>query len=66
MLDIDITISGIDALLSNLNAHKAAGPDGISARILKEMHSSIVPILKVTFDCSLNTGVQLLFQMIGR
>ena len=33
-----ITTSGIDALLSNLNAHKAAGSDGIIARVLKEMH----------------------------
>ena len=57
MPDIDITTSGIDALLSSLNIHKATGPDGISARVLKEMHSSIAPILKVIFDCSLNTGV---------
>ena len=41
MSDVDITTRGMDALLSNLNAHKAAGPDGISARILKEMHSAI-------------------------
>ena len=57
MLDIDITTSGIDALLSNLKIHKATGPDEISARVLKEMHSSITPILKVIFDCCLNTGV---------
>ena len=36
MSDIDITTSGIHALLSNLNAHKAAGLDGISARVLKK------------------------------
>ena len=57
MSDIDITTSSIDALLSNLNAHKAASPDGISARVLKEMHSSIALILKVIFDFSLNTGI---------
>ena len=56
MSDIDITTSSIDALLSNLNAYKAAGLDGISARVLKEMHSSIALILKVIFDFSLNTG----------
>ena len=33
------------------------GPDGISARVLKEMHSSIALILKVIFDCCLSTGV---------
>ena len=57
MLDIDITTSGIDALLSNLKIHKATDPDGISARVLKEMHSLIAPILKVIFDCCLSTGV---------
>ena len=57
MSGVDITTSSIDAMLSNLNAHKAASPDRISARVLKEMHNSIVLILKVNFDCSLNTGV---------
>ena len=57
MSDIDITTSSIDALLSNLNAHKAAGLDGVIARVLKEMHSSIVLILKVIFNFSLNTGI---------
>ena len=41
MSDINITTSGIDALLSNFNAHKAAGPDGIIARVFKEMHLAI-------------------------
>ena len=36
VLDRDITTSGIDALLSNLDSHKAAGPVKISARVLKE------------------------------
>ena len=57
MPDIDIATSGIDALLSNLKIHKATGPDGISARVLKEMHSLIAPILKVIVDCCLSTGV---------
>ena len=57
MSDIDITTSGIDALLSNLNVHKTAGSDGISARVLKEMCISIALIFKAIFDCSLNTGV---------
>ena len=52
--DIDITTSGIDTLLLNLNANKAAGPHGTSARVFKEMHSSFAPILKVIFNCSLN------------
>ena len=57
MLDIDITTIRIDALLSYLNAHKPADPTGIGASLKKEIHSSIAPMLKVIFDCSLNTGV---------
>ena len=53
----DITTSGTDALLSNLNTQKATSPDGISPRVLKEMHISIFVLLKVLFDYSLNTGV---------
>ena len=33
MHDITITTSGINALLSNLNIHKATGPGRISARV---------------------------------
>ena len=59
MHSIIISTNGIDILLSNLNVYKATGPDGISARILKEMHSKIAPILKIIFDCSFDTGIVL-------
>ena len=54
MPDINITTSGNGALLSNLNTHKAAVSDRISARVLKEMPSSIALVLKVIFNCSHN------------
>ena len=57
MSSIDITTSRIDTPLSNLNTHTTVGQDGTNSRVLKEMHSSNAPILKVTFNCSLNTGV---------
>ena len=57
MHSIIISTNGIDTLLSNLNVYKATGPDGISARILQEMHSKIAPFLKIIFDSSFDTGI---------
>ena len=34
MPNMDITIRCIDALLSNLNTHKEAGPEGIGTGVL--------------------------------
>jgi hypothetical protein len=42
--DINITVSGVEKLLSKLNPTKAAGPDNITPRVLKEL----APILCVS------------------
>ena len=55
--DLHITTEGICNLLANLNVHKAAGPDFITARILKETCHVVAPILKTIFCSSLLTGV---------
>ena len=47
---------GIQKLLEQLNPHKAAGPDGIKATILKELAKEIAPILKIIFNISYDTG----------
>jgi len=57
MPNIDVTISGIDKLLSNINPYKACGPDQIQPRVLKELHSEIAPILQIIFNKSLHSGV---------
>ena len=59
--DIDnITISSsgiyILKLLNKLNINKATGPDCIGAKILKETSSAIAPLLKIIFQCSLDSG----------
>ena len=36
MQDINITVNGVEILLSRLKPHKAMGPDEISPRVLKE------------------------------
>ena len=54
--DLNITENGIAKLLSNLNPYKAAGPDGITSRVLKELSTDIAPILKIIFKRSYDTG----------
>ena len=55
--DLNITSEGIFSLLANLNVHKAAGPDYITARVLKETRYAIALILRIIFCSSLLTGV---------
>ena len=56
MADINITVNGIYKLLHNLNPHKAAGPDNISPRVLKELAAEIAPCLQIIFCSSYETG----------
>ena len=41
---IPVDPNGVLKLLNNLKIHKASGPDGLSARVLKECSSEIAPI----------------------
>ena len=45
MPTIDVRTNGVHKLLKGLKPHKAAGPDGIPARVLKECADEIAPIL---------------------
>ena len=56
MLDITVTSKGIEKLLSNLNPHKAAGPNQIKPIILKNLSTPLSPILKHLFQKSLASG----------
>jgi len=58
MPDINITNHGISKLLSNLDpSSKAAGPDELKPKILKELAPNISPILCLIINKSLETGV---------
>ena len=57
MPDITITCEGIAKLLLSLNPNKAAGPDEIKPRVLKELATEIAPILTIIFQISLESGV---------
>ena len=57
MPHISIHNPGILNLLSNLNPHKACGPDNIHSRVLKELREHTAPILTLLFTKSLETGI---------
>ncbi|XP_065193026.1 uncharacterized protein LOC135824224 [Sycon ciliatum] len=44
--------------LAALNPHKATGPDGISARVLKECHRELAEPAARLFSCCFRAGVQ--------
>jgi hypothetical protein len=46
--DINITVSGVEKLLSKLNPTKVAGPDNIAPRVVKEL----APFVSCLASCS--------------
>ena len=56
MPDLEITSQGIAKLLLNLDPSKAAGPDELKPRLLKELALEISPILCLIYQKSLDTG----------
>ena len=57
MSPIIVTCTGVLKLLSELDIHKATGPDEVSARLLKELATELAPIFTLLFQSSLNLGV---------
>ena len=54
--DINITEEGVRKLLAGLNPHKAAGPDSITPRVLKELSDEIALIVQLIYKRSYDTG----------
>ncbi len=54
--NINIDANGGNTLLSNIKPHKAAGPDGVPAQVLKELKDAITPVLTDIFQKSLDSG----------
>jgi hypothetical protein len=52
--DINITVSGVEKLLSKLNPTKAAGPDNITPRVLKELLGDAVTLVIETIEKHIN------------
>ena len=51
-----VSPAGVEKLLLKLKPHKAAGPDEIHARVLKELHRPLAPVLSDLFQRSIDTG----------
>ena len=49
-------VTGVSKQLSKLNPGKAAGPDNLTSRILKELHSEVTPTLTDIYNSSLRKG----------
>ena len=56
MGEITVDPNGVLKLLNNLKIHKASGPYGLSARVLKECSSEIAPILALIYNELLAQG----------
>ena len=56
MGEITVDPKGVLKLLNCRKIHKAPGPDGLSARVLKERSSEIAPILAFIYNESLAQG----------
>ena len=56
MPDLLISTDGVEKLLKNLDPSKAPGPDGISARVLKELAHEIAPSLSLVYRRSYDMG----------
>ena len=57
MRDIVIDRNGVHKQLKLLNPHKAAGPDGISPRVLKELADVLAAPLTTLFQASLDKAI---------
>ena len=56
MGEITVDPKGVFKLLNGLNMNKASGPDGLSARVLKECSPEIAPTLALIYNESLAQG----------
>ena len=54
--DLSITTESVEEVLASLDANKAAGPDGIEARLLKGCAEEMAPKLQQIFRKSLDEG----------
>ena len=54
---MEIPVSVVLSHLQSLNPRKSTGPDGLSARFLKEVSAEIAPALTDLFNISLSSGV---------
>ena len=52
-----ITVKGVEKMLINLNANKAAGPDDLHGKLLKNTVKKSALLIHAIFQCSIESGV---------
>ena len=52
MTPINVTVNGVESLLSNLDKIKAGGPEGLPVQLLTEMSTDLTPSLALIFQMS--------------
>ena len=55
---ISVTEEGLNKLFSNLQVHKAMGPDEIPTRLLKELAEELTPISILFYQACLDQGTK--------
>ena len=53
---ITVYVAGVRKLLEDIKPHKATGPDGIPAKLLKDYAADLAPVLSHIYQASLNQG----------
>ena len=56
MPELHIDERGVLKLLTQINPHKACGPDALPARVLKETAEQLAPVLTTIYRKSPETG----------
>ena len=56
LTDVNISAESVQEVLLSLNANKAAGPDGVETRVMKECAEEIAPKLQQIFRKSVDDG----------
>ena len=51
---LTVHVEGVAQLLTNIQPHKASGPDNLPARFLKEVANEIAPVLTIVFQALLD------------
>ena len=56
LTDVTVTSESVEEVLLSLNANKAAGPDGVETRVMKECAEEMAPKLQTIFRKSIDEG----------
>ena len=56
LTDVAVTVESVEEILQSLKTNKAAGPDGVENRLMKECSEEMAPVLTELFRKSIDEG----------